>query len=110
VGPAGRHDRGRTLTDLPFDVQSLHAGYAQGLSPVEVAATALDRIARAGDPGIFLHIAPKAALLAEAERLGPFDPVARPLWGVPFAVKDNIDRRRRPAPPTPIGPNATQRL
>ena len=30
-------------------------------------------------------------LLAQARALGPFDPVAKPLWGIPFAVKDNID-------------------
>jgi len=29
--------------------------------------------------------------MAEAEKLGPFDPETKPLWGVPFAVKDNID-------------------
>jgi allophanate hydrolase len=29
--------------------------------------------------------------MAEAAALPPFDPVAYPLWGVPFAVKDNID-------------------
>ncbi|TIW05901.1 MAG: allophanate hydrolase, partial [Mesorhizobium sp.] len=53
--------------------------------------TVLARIDAAGDPGIFIHLATKEELLAEAEALGPFDAVAKPLWGIPFAVKDNID-------------------
>jgi allophanate hydrolase len=48
------------------------------------------RIDAAGDPGIFLHLAPLAELEAAAEALGTPDP-ERPLWGMPFAVKDNID-------------------
>lgn len=79
-----------TLTDIPFDFASLRAGYAAGLSPVAVAEAALDRTAASGDPGIFIHLADRAALIAEAAALGPFDP-ARPLWGLPCAVKDNID-------------------
>ena len=49
------------------------------------------RIEAAGDPGIFIHLAAKADMLAQAQELGAFDPVTKPLWGVPFAVKDNID-------------------
>ncbi len=79
------------LADLPFDLTSLQDAYRQGLSPVDVMRECLARIARADDPGIFLHLADDAALTAEAQALGPFDPVAKPLWGVPFAVKDNID-------------------
>ena len=29
--------------------------------------------------------------MAQGEALGVFDPEAKPLWGIPFAVKDNID-------------------
>ena len=42
------------------------------------------------DPGIFITLAQRADVLAAAEALGVFD-LARPLWGVPFAVTDNID-------------------
>lgn len=54
-------------------------------------ATIYSRIEAADDPGIFIHLAARADLLAKAAALGSFDPVAKPLWGIPFAVKDNID-------------------
>lgn len=78
------------LQDLPFTLVTLRAAYARGLSPQDVLAEALARLERAADPGIFLHLASPEALRAEAEALGAFDP-DRPLWGIPFAVKDNID-------------------
>jgi allophanate hydrolase len=78
------------LTDLPFDIGSLKVAYAGGLRPVEVIQAAFARIASVGDPGIFIHLGDKDALLAEAEALGAYDP-QKPLWGIPFAVKDNID-------------------
>ena len=80
-----------TLEDLPFDIASLHAAYAEGLSPVAVIEACLARLAAAEDPGIFLHLRGHGDLTAEAAALPPFDPVAYPLWGLPFAVKDNID-------------------
>lgn len=79
------------MTTLRFDIPSLHAAYAGGAQATDVIDTVLGRIAAADDPGIFLHLASREDLLAAAKALGPFDPVAKPLWGVPFAVKDNID-------------------
>ncbi|WP_116134541.1 allophanate hydrolase [Tropicimonas sp. IMCC34043] len=79
------------LTALSFDIASLHAAYAAGVSPTSVLAESFARIARAEDPAIFLHLRDAAGAMAEAEALPPFDPDAFPLWGVPFAIKDNID-------------------
>ncbi|MFC3230675.1 allophanate hydrolase [Marinibaculum pumilum] len=82
------------MTDLPFDIGSLHDAYAGGLTPRQVVETALARLAAADDPGIFIHLADRDALLAQADALGGFDPArlaAMPLWGIPCAVKDNID-------------------
>ncbi|RUU42907.1 allophanate hydrolase, partial [Mesorhizobium sp. M6A.T.Ca.TU.002.02.2.1] len=79
------------MSEIRFDIGSLHAAYASGMSVATVVETVFQRIAEADDPGIFIHLASKAEMLAEAEALGGFDPVAKPLWGVPFAVKDNID-------------------
>jgi allophanate hydrolase len=74
-----------------FNLAALHAAYAKGWSLVEMIETVFARIAAVDDPGIFLHLADKAALLAQADALGDFDPISKPLWGIPFAVKDNID-------------------
>jgi allophanate hydrolase len=74
-----------------FDFASLHAAYAKGWSPAEMIETVFSRIAAVDDPGIFLYLDDKQALLAQADGLGDFDPLAKPLWGIPFAVKDNID-------------------
>ncbi len=43
------------------------------------------------DPGIFLHVASTAALDEACAALDPGGRGRLPLWGVPFAVKDNID-------------------
>jgi allophanate hydrolase len=74
-----------------FDIASLHQAYAAGTTVDDMLDAAFDRLQAASDPGIFLHLATRADLSAAALALGPFDPVAKPLWGIPFAVKDNID-------------------
>lgn len=84
------------MHDLAFDFTSLHRAYAEGTDPKTVIAEVYRRIEAADDPGIFLHVVAQADALAEAAALGPFDPVAKPLWGVPFAVKDNIDAAGTP--------------
>jgi len=79
------------MQDLPFHRQALHAAYAAGTAPAEVVAEAMRRIAEADDPGIFIALRPAAEAIAEAAALGPFDPQRLPLFGLPFAIKDNID-------------------
>ena len=81
--------------ELPFTIPALHGAYADGLTPAAVVEEVHARIAAVADPGIFIDILPKADALAAAAALGAFDP-ARPLWGIPFAIKDNIDAAGRP--------------
>ncbi len=77
--------------ELHFDIKTLHAAYAKGTKPAEMIETVLRRIAETNDPGIFIYLASQQQLMSEVESLGVFDPVNKPLWGIPFAVKDNID-------------------
>src|SRR5262245_53487995 len=77
--------------DIPIDIAGLHAAYARGLDPAAVLNGVFAKIEKANDPGIFISLADRKAVLRAARKLGPFDPQARPLWGIPFAVKDNID-------------------
>jgi len=79
------------VSGLQFDIASLHKAYAAGSTVDDMLDAAFDRLQAAIDPGIFLHLATRAELSAAASALGPFDPAAKPLWGIPFAVKDNID-------------------
>jgi len=80
-----------SLENISFDIGALHSVYERGTTPAEVMRESLRRIAATNDPGIFLHLRSEADLVAEADALPAFDPVAYPLWGVPFAIKDNID-------------------
>ena len=72
-------------------IEALHGAYAAGVSVRDVLTDLYRRAALVRDPGIFIEQLPLEAALASAEALGRFDPEAKPLWGVPFAVKDNID-------------------
>lgn len=75
----------------PPTIAALHARYRAGESPLAVLDEIEAAIARLDDPGVFLSRPDPAALRAAAQALPPFDPHTHPLWGVPFAVKDNID-------------------
>lgn len=80
------------LPDI-LTLDSLRAAYAGGTSPVEVLAEVVRRRAAWPDRAVFIAETPGEVLRAEAEALlarAP-EPNSLPLWGVPFAVKDNID-------------------
>ena len=78
------------LTSLPFTIPALSEAYASGLRPEEVVEEVFRRIEAVGDPAIFIHLCDREEVRAAALALGPRDP-DKPLWGIPFAIKDNID-------------------
>jgi allophanate hydrolase len=83
------------LSDLSFDLASLRQAYAHdGLSAAALVAEVLARVAAAGEDHVWIARVAEDALHARAAVLDA-EPRARrarlPLFGVPFAVKDNID-------------------
>jgi allophanate hydrolase len=84
------------LGQLPFDRPSLHRAFRDGTPAGAVVEESLRRIEAARDPGIFLDLVPAETRHRDAQALPPFDPERFPLWGLPCAVKDNIDVAGRP--------------
>jgi allophanate hydrolase len=81
------------MADPTFDIDlpRLRVAYDSGLSPSELIRAVYRRIEAAADPGIFISLVNESAAVAEADRLATDNRQSQPLWGVPFAVKDNID-------------------
>ncbi|MEU8381274.1 allophanate hydrolase [Streptosporangium sp. NPDC048865] len=80
---------------LRLDLESLSGLYRSGAAgPADVAGEVLARIAARGDDHVWITLRPAADLLGDAAGLARRwpDPDTRPpLYGVPFAVKDNVD-------------------
>ena len=76
-----------------FTIDCLRAAYRAGLSVQSVAAEVLCRVAAAGDDKVWINRIPAAELAATAAALDARRAELEnlPLFGVPFAVKDNID-------------------
>jgi allophanate hydrolase len=73
-------------------ISSLLDGYrARHFSPVDVVERVLSDIARAPDRRAWITILPRERVLEYATALAARDPESLPLYGVPFAIKDNID-------------------
>jgi Asp-tRNA(Asn)/Glu-tRNA(Gln) amidotransferase A subunit family amidase len=75
-------------------LDGLAEAYAQGASPAGVVLEVLARIAARGDDHVWISVRAAEDLAAEAETVAARwpDPARRPpLFGVPYAVKDNID-------------------
>jgi allophanate hydrolase len=82
------------MTAFGLDMTRLRAAYDAGeTSPRDVIVSVLARIAALDDGAVWISRRPDAELLAEAERLADRfgDRAQLPLYGFPFAVKDNID-------------------
>ena len=79
--------------DIKLDLGSLRELYKSGVAtPADVIATLYDRLSAQPLEPVWISVVPREKALARARKLerDPVGPV-RPLYGVPFAIKDNID-------------------
>ena len=61
------------------------------MSPAQTVARSFQRIRDHNDPAIFISLRDENEALAEAEAVSAKDTAQLPLYGIPVAVKDNID-------------------
>ncbi len=75
-----------------MDIAALHAAYAAGQeSPEGVVETIYNRIEAEGLRPVWISIVPRGHAMDVALGLSTVDRHKLPLYGIPFAVKDNID-------------------
>lgn len=79
------------MNELPRTLAEWRRAYATGRLAPAAAAAEIWRRCEAADPAIWIHRLPLGELEARAERLSRAGPGRLPLFGVPFAIKDNID-------------------
>ena len=60
-------------------------------SPAQTVARSFARIREHNDPAIFISLRDEKEVLTEAQALAAKDAAQLPLYGIPVAVKDNID-------------------
>jgi allophanate hydrolase len=77
--------------ELPdLKISTLQAAYQQGLKPSALIAALLPKLAEDAH-GIWIQQLDSAWLLDYAGKLDAKNPADLPLYGIPFAIKDNID-------------------
>src|SRR5712691_422271 len=81
---------------VSLDFHTLRCAYSSGeAAPVAIVREVISRVERRGDDAVWISRVPDEKLLDEAaalERRAAAEGIAAlPLYGIPFAVKDNID-------------------
>jgi allophanate hydrolase len=77
------------MTETAAAIVAAHR--AGTLSPAQTVARSFARIREHNDPAIFISLRDEEEAIAEAKALSTKDAAKLPLFGVPVAVKDNID-------------------
>ncbi|KZX78600.1 allophanate hydrolase [Oleiphilus sp. HI0009] len=79
-------------TITPLSIETLKQAYAAGTTtPRQVLADIRERTEAYSDRNIWIHLLSDAELDRYLSKLEAGDVNSLPLWGVPFAIKDNID-------------------
>ena len=78
-----------------LDLHSLATAYRQGLKPSDLFARLVEQVRQDGHHA-WISLLPESTVLAQARALDGRDPASLPLYGVPFAIKDNIDLAGQP--------------
>src|SRR5262245_27077961 len=82
---------------LSLDFATLRGGYLRGtLRPADVIDDVLARIAARGDDHVWIHRLSRDEIDGYLRALDARDPQSAPLYGLPFAIKDNFDLANAP--------------
>ncbi len=82
------------MTETVAEILNAYRGGA--VKPEDIVARSFARIRAHGDPAIFIALREEADVLAEARALARTADKTLPLYGIPVAVKDNIDVKGQP--------------
>jgi Amidase len=74
-----------------FDLASLRDAWRRDLKPIDLLREVLARCRSHDDPAVWIHRVDAAGLEARAHELDRQGPRGKALYGVPFAIQDNID-------------------
>src|ERR1700676_2500854 len=80
---------GQRVTETLAAILAAHR--AGAVSPAQTVARSFARIRDHDDPAIFISLRDEKEAIAEAQALSTKDAAQLPLYGIPVAVKDNID-------------------
>jgi len=81
---------------LAFDLATLRAAYRSGLTPADAVRAVYRRVRAAGDNPIWITLVAEEQAMTRAAEIIRLSPDSLPLYGIPFAVKDNIDAAGMP--------------
>ena len=85
----------KDLSELSLNIGSLQAHYRSGsLTPSDVIREVYRRIRTLPDIPIWIHLVPEEDAMRAAEALP--GSASSPVFGIPFAIKDNIDAANLP--------------
>src|SRR3984893_12151883 len=80
----------KDLSGLALTIGALREGYSRKeFEPLDVVREVFRRIEHFNDNPVWIHLIPEPEVLKSTELLA--DLADQPLFGIPFAVKDNID-------------------